>query len=208
MKLVQGYLEELVADGDALLSELSGGVRKPGLDRRYLRWRTNLVEFLKYARLTSHLSEAKDILTSVRLTQTKKIENAIALLESAADLVSRGFVGNLKILVHAELYATTVDEARMLFEAGHHVPAAVLARIVLEGWLRDQAEGAGLQTPENLKASQVNDELRKAGVFSMPKWRQVQVYLDVGNAAAHGRVEEVSPDEIGRLLAFAEANYA
>ena len=39
------------------------------------------------------------------------------------------------------------------------------------------------------KASELNDDLHKVTAYSQPEWRQVQVWLDLRNEAAHGKPE-------------------
>jgi hypothetical protein len=117
-------------------------------------------------------------------------------------MLAAGFVGNLRSLVQAEILDSVVNQADVLLKAGQILPAAVLGRIVLERWLRDQANSAGISEAETERASMLNDKLKKAGKLSTPKWRQVQAGLDVGNAAAHGNVNEFSKDDVIRLLTF------
>lgn len=210
MRDVHEFLKELASEGNALVQEFDATEpyeRPSALERKYNRWRKNVVGVLSFAGLEPHLSEVVDIVdTSWDIGS--KADQVAPLVESAVDLLERGFIGNLRMVLHAEMFATTVEEAKVLFEAGHMIPAAVLARIVVEGWLRDEAEKAGIQDSEKARASRLNNALKEAGVFSVAKWRQVQAYLDVGNAAAHGKGNELAREEIGRLLAFAEANYA
>lgn len=204
------FLKELASEGNALVEEFDASEpyeRSNALERKYNRWRKNVIGAFRFARLEPHLSEAVDVFDT-SWDSGFKAGQVAPLVESAVDLLERGFVGNLRMVLHAEIFATTVDEAKTLFESGHLIPAAVLAGIVVEGWLRDEAEKAGIQDSEKIKASRLNNALKEAGVFSVPKWRQVQTYLDVRNAAAHGKGSELTREEIGRLLAFAEANYA
>jgi uncharacterized ferredoxin-like protein len=84
------------------------------------------------------------------------------------------------------------------------VPAAVLGRIVIERWLRDQAEAAGI--PEFDTAKALNDDLKKAGQYSGPKCKQVQAHLAVGNSAAHGKTDEFSENDVRVMLEYARAN--
>lgn len=210
MRDVLEYLRELASEGNALVEEFDASEpheRPNTLERKYNRWRINVLGAFRFARLEPHLSEAVDTFDTSWNIGVKAGQVA-PLVESAVDLLERGFVGNLRMVLHAEIFATTVGEAKALFESGHLIPAAVLAGIVVEGWLRDEAEKAGVQDSENARASRLNSALKEKGVFSVPKWRQVQTYLDVRNAAAHGRGGELTQEEIGRLLAFAEANYA
>jgi flavin-dependent dehydrogenase len=106
------------------------------------------------------------------------------------------------------MFETMAEQAKGLLESGHTVPAAVLGRIVLERWLRDQAEKAGIEVAKDAKASMVNESLKRASIFTTPKWRQVQVYLDIGNAAAHGDEKGFTRAEVEKLLEFIEANCA
>ncbi|HVG11169.1 MAG TPA: hypothetical protein VNM67_25930 [Thermoanaerobaculia bacterium] len=209
MRNVQSYLEKLVAEAyviSRLFNDLENEDQKDERERRYRRWRKNVVEVLTYAKLDSHLAEIKEILKSAA-NDANKVQRTTSLLESAVDLLEHGFIGDLKILLRAEMLATTIEQAKVLFEAEHLIPAAVLARIVIEGWLKGEAEKAGVGVPENAKAANINESLKKASIFSVPKWRQVQAYLDIGNAAAHGKAESFTREDIARLLAFAEANY-
>ena len=209
MRNVQSYLEELITEGYALSQLFKGAENEEEeeeRDRRYQRWRKNVVEVLKYARIESYLA---DVSQALRETwgDVYIVQRTTSLLESAVDLLGRGFIGDLKILLRAEMFATTIEQAKVLFEAEHLIPAAVLARIVIEGWLRGEAEKAGIAVSDDAKAASINETLKKAAIFSVPKWRQVQAYLDIGNAAAHGKAESFTREDVARLLAFAEANY-
>lgn len=209
MKNVEMFLEELADEGQALAEMYKRtGTSEVEVerDRRYRRWRKNVVEVLKYANLDSHLAEVSEILRE-SWSDGYMVRRVTSLVESAVDLLKRGFIGDLKVLLRAQVFATTIDQAKALFESGHLIPAAVLARIVIEGWLKGEAEKAGITVPEDAKASHINENLKKAGIFSVPKWRQVQAYLDIGNAAAHGKLENFTREDLERLLAFAEANY-
>lgn len=210
MRDVLEFLKELASEGNALVEEFDASEpheRSNALERKYNRWRKNVIGTFRFARLETHLSEAVEVFDTSWETGFKA-DQVAPLVESAVDLLERGFVGNLRIVIHAEIFGTTVDEAKTLFESGHLIPAAVLAGIVVEGWLRDEAEKAGIQDSEKAKTSRLNNDLKEAGVFSVPRWRQVQTYLDIRNAAAHGKGSELTREEIGRLLAFAEANYS
>jgi len=104
------------------------------------------------------------------------------------------------------MFGSLVEQAKELLESGHSTPAAVLGRIVLERWLRDEAAKAEIQDADSSKVSVLNDNLKNAGAFSLPKWRHVQSLLDVGNAAAHGKESAFSVEDVRRLLTFAESN--
>lgn len=130
----------------------------------------------------------------------------LAALESAISQIQSGFVGNIRRLLHADIFESMIEQADALLTAGHTTPAAVLGRIVIEQWLRDRAEAVGIPDHDKTKASKLNDDLKKAGEYSVPKWRQIQTHVDVGNSAAHGKTDEFTDDQVRQLLEYARAN--
>jgi hypothetical protein len=74
----------------------------------------------------------------------------------------------------------------------------MLVRVVVEDALKRLARGEGFN--ENQKASALNDELRKIGKYPQSQWRFVQGWLDTGNAAAHGKFNEYTENDITKLI--------
>src|SRR5262245_63825176 len=52
----------------------------------------------------------------------------------------------------------------------------------------------------SMKASALNDELKKAGRYNQPQWRMLQSWLDIGNAAAHGKFDQFTQPDVKRLI--------
>lgn len=203
------FIKSLVEES-AVLAELAGESyderQSGGFERRFTRLVNNVIEILSYASLDSLLQEAKSIKSGSGYSDQSRAAHMAGIIGSAYDLLGNGFIGSVKFLLHADMFASTLEQAKGLKETGHLIPAAVLGRIVIEDWLRDQAEKSGIEVPEGAKASTVNDSLKKSSVFSVPKWRLIQSLLDVGNAAAHGKISEISEGEVSRLLEFIEVN--
>ena len=206
MRKVLHFLDSLVEEGvnlEALHDAPSERRIEGGFTRRYRRWKQSVLEVLGYLGLERYVRAVDSAFNMARSTE---ISEVTGLVESARDLIGNGFVGDIRHLLHAEMFESMAGQAKGLLAGGHAIPAAVLGRIVIEGWLRDQAEKAGVDILKDAKASTVNESLKKASVFSVPKWRQVQVYLDIGNAAAHGDEASFSPADVEKLLQFIEAN--
>jgi hypothetical protein len=208
MNSVRSRLQELIEEGNLLREEgrnknaMKDHEREAYLRKR-TRWQANCDTALRFAGLKDHRGEFQRLVDS-NAYEAMKISLCVAQLESAIDSIDSGFVGNLRHLLHAELFDSTIEQARSLLSAGHRIPAAVLGRIVIESWLRDKAEACGMPKHDKSKPSILNDALKKAGEFSVPKWRQIQGYLDIGNAAAHGKEADISDKDVERLLEFAE----
>ena len=214
MKRVIDFLEELAKEGTFLLNivELAYDAGIAGktanfhyleFNRRRARWLRNCTDSLAYAALSEHLAQVERAISS-GVNRSADVARITGVLESARDLLERGFVGNIRYLLHAEMFGSLVEQADELLKSGHVVPAAVVGRIVIENWLRDQAQKAGFQDCEKASASALNDQLRKLGVFSTPKWREIQSLLDLGNAAAHGKDADFSSGDVHRMVTFAK----
>ncbi|AMV25144.1 hypothetical protein VT84_12165 [Gemmata sp. SH-PL17] len=205
MKNVCEFLRTLIMRSDYLLRSLNPEESSNTLDRAYTGWVESAIQSLAYAELTSYQQKIKEI-DGEPVNIEYRISRITGLLESAAECLEQGFVGKLKHILHAEMFGSLATEARGLLKVGHRIPAAVLGRIAIENWLRDEAESHSIPNYDTEKASRLNDSLKSAGKLTQPKWRLVQSLLDVGNAAAHGKEQEFNDDDVKRLLDFVEAN--
>jgi len=129
------------------------------------------------------------------------LDHYLAVLYAAEEIIRKGLViRRLQGLIAADLFSSVLEQADHLLVSGFKDPAAVLGRIVLEKTLRHLAERERVGNPAQDKASRLNDELRKAGLYPQPVWRQVQVWLDIGNSAAHGAFDNYDESQVSKML--------
>ena len=213
MQKIVKRLRELLEEGNRLKRKWrSSSVTVPGPEdqpplmfpRRMQRWAMDCSAVLHCSQLTQASAYFRDPVAGWR--DRGLLETRLAALESAIAQIEGGFVGKIRHLLHADIFDSMIEQAVALLAEGHIIPAAVLGRVVIERWLRDQAEEAGIAEYDTAKASKLNDGLKKAGSYSVAKWRQLQAHLDVGNAAAHGKADEFSADNIRQMLEYARAN--
>ena len=208
MKQIEEKISELIREGesvkDAYDAKHSTDNERQVVFRRELRWASTAKTILKFLS-EEHYNEFIRIENADYYPQAK-LAMKTGVLESALDSIHLGLFGKVKYLFHAELFESIIDQAEALLQSGHHIPAAVLGRIVIEEWLRDEAERQGVPNHDTAKASLLNDELKKRDVVSVPKWRQIQSMLDVGNAAAHGKTTEYEANDVVRMLQYARDN--
>jgi hypothetical protein len=178
------------------------------LARRTARWLGSCHYLLEFLHCGTYCEDFRKIeaLYSRQGLNPYSIGELIGVLEGVLDEVENGFLGKLTHLIHAELYFSVLEQAEMLFQAGHLAPAAVLGRIIIERWLKDEAEKVGIDVAVGEKASVINDKLQKAQEFSTPRWRLIQWCLDIGNAAAHGRIDQYTVKDVEQVLQFLKAN--
>jgi hypothetical protein len=109
----------------------------------------------------------------------------------------QGQVMTFEEMVHASMFDGLLGQAQSLLEGDYRLAAAVIAGATLESHLRDLAGKLGLGTVDKKKnktiprtASALNDDLHaKANAYSTTEFRQVQVWIDLRNEAAHGKPE-------------------
>jgi hypothetical protein len=210
MEKIAKFISDLIQETDPLLGLSSvryeNGERSEYI-QRVSRWLRSIQQILTYGELNDFLKAINDIIDKYPLHVTSdEIAYVAGVLQSAHECMTGGFVGKLKYLIHAEMFDSLLWQAESLLDNGHKITSAVLGRIVIERWLRDQSEKSGISNWETEKASVLNDGLKKNGVYSTPKWRQIQSYLDIGNSAAHGKDSEFSETDVRLLIGFAKAN--
>ena len=127
-----------------------------------------------------------------------EVLSIVGLLSGAVDDLEKGYLLKQEFLIAGELFDSLLEQATHLNQTGYKDAAAVLGRVVLEDALRRMARREGLDSGE--KASAINDSLRNAGIYAQPRWRMVQAWLDIGNAAAHGKVSDFTELEVARML--------
>jgi len=122
----------------------------------------------------------------------------VGVLQGALDDLEHGFLTGQEFLVASDVFDSVLEQAKHLADTGYKDPAAVLARVVLEDALKRIARAEGIDDTQ--KASQLNDELKKASRYPQPQWRLIQAWLDVGNAAAHGKFDEYTADDVKNAI--------
>jgi hypothetical protein len=202
-------IASLIETGKGLTAEWGeGSLPESALLKRAsdtARWMQSSEHFLEFVGLPRFAEKFKTIYAS-NIRPPYKYHQLLGVLESAQDEIANGFLGRVVYLAHADLFGSVIEQAEELLKLAHLIPAAVLGRIVIETWLRDEAERNQIPDHESAKASVLNERLKTAGIFAIPRWRLIQGFLDVGNSAAHGKQEEFSSTDVTQLLMFAQAN--
>jgi len=130
---------------------------------------------------------------------SERVALQVAVLKSALDEFEGGFV---RPLIIADIFDSILDQAEELLTKGYYHAAAILGRVALEQTLREMADRHNVPQANNpkTKASVLNQGLWKEGVYEQPMWRQVDAWLDIGNAAAHGNWDKYGIDQVRGML--------
>jgi len=148
-----------------------------------------------------HVQHFEEILPRGGARQVKHsydIYPIVGLLTGALDDLEKGYLLGQEFLVAGEVFDSILEQAKHLVKSGYKDPSAVLARVVLEDALKRIARSEGID--DNQKASAINEELKKRGKYPQLQWRFVQAWLDIGNAAAHGKFNEYNEEDVTNLI--------
>ena len=125
------------------------------------------------------------------------------ILNAIKTEVESGWLVSFKKLVEADVFCDFLEMSEYLLEENYKDPAAVMIGSVLEEHLRSLCvensisifdEGKEKQIPK--KASRLNDDLAKKGVFNKLTQKSVTSWLDLRNNAAHGKYGEYNIDQV------------
>ena len=192
-------LDRLVDDGERLLEHAGSPWGEGGHLSEISRWRTLSREILISVfgaehRFTDAFGKSVTFVNGF-FPDAQDIQVATGVLRASRDFVAGGYF-DLRRLIAAEVFTSLLDEAEHLLDVGYKDPAAVLTGSVLEDGLRRIADKRGLTLNPKSGMSAINDALRGAGVYTPLLHRQVQVWIEIRNNAAHGKIAEYEAADV------------
>jgi len=118
--------------------------------------------------------------------------------------LKKGLITKFSNIITLDLFNDLLEQATEL--RTHNTEplnraACVLSRIILEDSLKKLCDNNNLQLKTD-KASEANDELKKALFYPKPQWRIIQGWLDIGNEAAHptGNFQSITETQIDDMI--------
>jgi hypothetical protein len=127
--------------------------------------------------------------------KTTPVKVMVGLLQALLDDYRADRVGTFEEMAHAVVFSDLLGEAQDLLDdrPPHLLAAAVVSGAALEAHLRRLASKLGIAISKGSgrpkEASMLNDDIKTAGAYSTAEWRQLQVWIDLRNEAAHGKPE-------------------
>ena len=148
-----------------------------------------------------HYIHFKEVLPQygvLHIGHSHNIYPIIGVLNGAPDDLQQGYLIGQEFLIAGDVFDSILEQAEELVHNKYKDPAAVLARVVIENTLRKLAKSESID--DTLKASAINDELKKKGRLTQPQWRYAQAWLDIGNAAAHGEFDKYALEDVSTMI--------
>ena len=128
-----------------------------------------------------------------RLTATGLFSHRLESFKGFKEDFEKGLVTrDLVKIVTLDIYNDLMEQAqnlRAFNTESLNRAACVLTRIVIEDTLKKLCADNGIILSSD-KASVANDELKKKNFITKEQWRLNQVWLDIGNKAAHPETQQ------------------
>jgi hypothetical protein len=137
------------------------------------------------------------------------ISKRLGILKALRTEIDAGYLDvTIGQLVRGDLFTDFLEMAEHLLEEGYKDPSAVIIGSSLEAHLRKLCDANGLPTtkpdrkgnPKPIKASQLNQDLLTARVYSRLDQSSVDTWLKLRNEAAHGNYSEYDKDRVKLML--------
>ncbi|MDE2669690.1 MAG: hypothetical protein OXI51_08545 [Chloroflexota bacterium] len=128
------------------------------------------------------------------------VRAGLGILRAALEDVEQGHLASLQDMATAEVFSDFLDQADHLLEHGYSAPAASLAGAVLENGLRSLAERNEIAVKPRDDLSALNSKLAGKTIYNRLRQKQVAVWIDVRNAADHGRFDEFTADDVADVV--------
>ena len=108
---------------------------------------------------------------------------------------------DIRQLVQADLFDSELDACRALAAHGFLRAAGALAGVILEKHLRQILDAHEIVfRRKEPTINDFNDQLKKAGLLDVPRWRHVQRLGDIRNLCGHSKHREPTSDEVEELI--------
>ena len=208
-----GQFHNLIVIGKTLLKGKNPESWSDEVDRsRYFEWRTQVINLLdRVLPIKSPLRNK--VAEFLKFRNSASSANEILFTLSAAENdFNSGMFDDLEKQIEAVVSVNYMDQAEDLVKdstdaSKSYIPAAVLAGAVLEKNLRTlcvkNSPPISITKPGGKKKTlnPLIDDLKAASVFNEIYAKQLRAWADVRNAAAHGRFEEFTKEQVGAMIA-------
>ena len=208
MKL-DGRIRERLADvikkGEAVLSDSKpGAYDSMSVDtQRYAEWATQSLACLTQVFGSNHVYPSS-MQSSRGQYRDINIESGLGILRAALEDVEQGYLATLGEMATAEVFSDFLEQAEHLRENGYWAAAVSLAGAVLENGLRSLSTRNEIAVKSKDDLSALNNKLAAKKVYNRLRQKQVSVWIDVRNAADHGRLNDVTEENAAELITGVE----
>jgi hypothetical protein len=128
-----------------------------------------------------------------------KVQSQVDILGSATERLDSSLT-DITGVIEADLMDNELSSARELVKAKYLRSGGIVAGVVLERHLKRLIDNHGVTFRKQAQIAALNDALKKAKVYDVPQWRQIQRLGDLRNLCGHHGDREPTGEEVEELL--------
>ena len=134
------------------------------------------------------------------MTFAGAMSHYLSVLKALKEELDGAYLQGIESLVTRDMLSTILEEAKILMRAKYKDAAAVYCRVVLETAVKRFSDKNKITYAKNDKLGAISEKLKTRGLLTLPEWRQIQAWTDVGNSAAHGKFADYSEIDVQNML--------
>jgi len=143
---------------------------------------------------------AKEEVVNPLKTFSVKFQHQILILRSCLTRLDSA-LANIQGTLQAELFDDELSAAEDLLKKGHVRAAGALAGVTLERHLATVSQNHTIKfTKRDPTIADLNEELKKQGVYDVPEWRFIQRLADFRNMSVHSKEREPTKAELEEMI--------
>ena len=119
--------------------------------------------------------------------------------------IEQDYIETVRQLITAEVFSDLLEQAKYLLNNGYKAPAASLAGAVLENGFRSIASRNEIQVRNGDDLSSLDQKLASKAIYNRLVQKKISVWIDVRNAADHGRFNDFADDDVDGLISGTES---
>lgn len=190
-------IEQLLPDRYAEFRELYRLDKKPKVHDVITY---GISDYIHGTSVKNHLGEPTFDTASVALT---KFKDQISILGSARSRLDTA-LADIEGTLESTLLDNELETATELLKAKHVRSAGVVAGVVLERHLKTVLANHEITLRKKPQIGSLNNALKEAKVFDVPRWREVQRLADIRNLCGHDGDREPTTEEVQELITGTE----
>lgn len=198
-QLMLARITELIDMGNKVLaSRHTRSGYKPNIfvdQAQFHQWKTSSIAFLK-TKLGSEGTHLVSFIAGVKHDKYDDSVIGVSILNSAKDDIEGDHLLEVEALVSAEIFDDFMEMAEYLLEQGYYHVSASLVGAILEESLRRLADRNNVKLKSKESISSLNQKLTDSGLYNRLKYRQIQAWEAIRNAADHGEFDEYGQSDV------------
>lgn len=178
-------------------------------DGPYIEWKAQSLAWLESLLTNKHsYYRSFELATEDKRSEARNVEKGLGVLKAAAEDLENDHLSEIGTLINAAIFSDFLEMAEHLLSEDYKGPAAVIAGAVLEEHLKRLCEKNAIEitqtklgaTDRKIKASQLVDELAKAGTLSKAEQHMMKGWQAIRNSAAHSLFNEFETHQVLQMI--------